>query len=427
MRTPGRRATRQRELKFFIDLPLWLLRHPRQLILLGFFVFGMILPTASLRADEAQVQMSAQVVTPTDLFVQVEFSGFTVPYAKAILYDETAKRIYIQQEVGTDGTFNLPFVLDRKKDMEEHFSLYSSYKGLESAHLPFVFKPSAYQIDATKNLVLPPLVDLSKKSVKSNEAVSLLGYACLSCSVEFGMRSDKGDTQTYTATTDSYGLAQYDFVSGIAAGKYFIVATAKRSGVSSLKSTDAILTVTQASSLDGAYGYLPGMLSADALSAFFNTGIGKFILFLLLVMLLSMTMQTLVNLIYLGRWLMALLGKDDDAKKEKQQRRQWQRGIPLRWLKSIKQRTHLFATKMTKQHSKFTFEPVAWPGDRKQVAPVVQQVSALQHVVMQRGEALTHPVEVSMIRSDWEKFPWEKQAAPATVKIAKSNFRLRKK
>ena len=268
-------------------------------VLLGIFFCAVIaLPLSPALAEEAKVKMSAEIVTPTELFVKVSFTGYSAPFAKAILFDTANNRIYIQQEVGPEGRFSLEFVLDRRTDQEVNFALFSSYKGLESARLPFTFSPSTYAIDSTQKLVLPPLLDLSSDSVKAAEEVRILGYGCPSCNLTVNVVDKAGAEQIYSSITDINGFAQVVLTSGLTAGDYSITGTLTKDGVISAVS-DALLLKVAKGTLSGSYGYLPGAIVIDGIGEFLTSPLGLGILALITLSAFSLILQSWIQIIEL--------------------------------------------------------------------------------------------------------------------------------
>ncbi|HNT30606.1 MAG TPA: hypothetical protein PKL83_06670 [bacterium] len=257
------------------------------------FLLNTLIPSPT-QAEEAKVQMSAEIVAPTNLFVPVRFSGWTIPFGKAVLYDMIEDRIYIQEEQGNEGTFLMEFVLDRKADEMEQFELFVTYKGLESRHVPYTVQPSTYQPESTADIVLPPVLDINREEVKSTEEIIVFGYGCPDCNMVFTFTNQSGEITTYSSLTDEYGFAEVKLPSGLPASEYVVTATVTYESRTSISSHELHLKVSEG--LEGLYGYLPGISLIPAAMEFLSTPFGILSAFLLGLLLVSLIYQTIKNL-----------------------------------------------------------------------------------------------------------------------------------
>lgn len=269
-------------------------------VLLG--VVGWVVILGGVNADEAKVRLSAEVVTPTNLYVGVEFTGWTVPFSRAVLYDTEEERTYIQAELDDRGLFSLPFVLDRVADVPKSFELYSAYKGLESRRLVFEFQPSTYEKAATTDLVLPPLVDLSQREVKASQEVKLIAYACAACEIVWTLAKDDGSQDERRGMTDEYGYMEARVIEGISEGEYNITATARREEITSQNSATLRLTVLPGDELgtgsgSGTFGFAPGTIIISGLDKLFSGPLGTAFGILLLSWLAIVLLNQFLNLI----------------------------------------------------------------------------------------------------------------------------------
>jgi len=267
-------------------------------VLLG--VVGWMIVQGGVSADQAKVRLSAEVVTPTNLYVPVEFTGWTVPFSRAVLYDTGEKRTYIQQELDDRGLFSLPFVLGRVEDEPKHFELFSAYKGLESRRLVFEFQPSTYEKNETTELVLPPLVDLSQREVRASQEVKLIAYACAGCEVVWTLAKDDGSQDERRGMTDDYGYMEVRLIQGISEGEYNISATARREGITSENSATLRLTVLPGDEMgmgSGTFGFAPGTIIISGLDKLFSGPLGTAFGILLFSWLAILLLNQFLNLI----------------------------------------------------------------------------------------------------------------------------------
>lgn len=168
-----------------------------------FLMFGS--PLMQLFAEGgAKVEMSAEVITPTHLFTNVQFTGCTVPYSKVVLFDNDEDRIYVQQDVDETGQFDrLTFVLDRIEDKPKNFSLYAEYKAKKTKSVSFSFKPTTYEINKTTNIILPPIVDQEYEEIREEGEMIFFAYGCPESQGNFFFRKTNGQDQDFVWDADA--------------------------------------------------------------------------------------------------------------------------------------------------------------------------------------------------------------------------------
>lgn len=299
------------------------------LVLSGLWLIALLVPAKLAWADQSKVVMSAEVVTPTNLFVQVAFTGWSVPYGKVILWDKAEGRIYIQQELDDLGDFKLPFVLDRTADELESFELFAQYKGLESNRLLFEFSPGTYDPNSTINLVLPPLVDISQAEITSAQEVKLIAYACANCEVTWRLTALDGSVEERVVLTNEFGYAEVLVKEGLAEGVYQINATAKKENFQSQPSLSLELTVRVSGSLagvgqEGVYAYGAQGITIEGLPAFMESIWFRLsmvgVLGVLLAWLLRSWLEIIDLLHRMWRWIGPLPGWLFGNKRKKEER-----------------------------------------------------------------------------------------------------------